>query len=150
MCVSFTPVSTPVLLGADSKQPLGADSQSLSFVLLLFNCSIEIVWLSYVSIGLGTIFRNITLLFLIVIHHRYHIYFYKGKNNKFSQKLFMRKKIKILTTFYISHKSSIDIFFYLTNVLRIYLSTKHFLLKKNEVVSQLLVKLFYFIPMKHF
>ena len=62
----------------------------------------------------------------------------------------MRKKIKILTTFYISHKSSIDIFFYLTNVLRIYLSTKHFLLKKNEVVSQLLVKLFYFIPMKHF
>ena len=64
----------------------------------------------------------------------------------------MRKKIKILTTFYISHKSSIDIFFYLTNVLRIYLLTKHFLLKKkkNEVVSQLLVKLFYFIPMKHF
>ena len=41
--VSFTLVPTPVLLGADSKQPLGADSWGLSFVLLLFNCSIEIV-----------------------------------------------------------------------------------------------------------
>ena len=37
MYVSFTLVSTPVLLGVDSKQPLDANSYDLSFVLLLFN-----------------------------------------------------------------------------------------------------------------
>ena len=50
---------TPVLLGANSKQPLGADSYGLSFVLLLFNCFIEIVWLSYVSFGIRARFRSI-------------------------------------------------------------------------------------------
>ena len=57
MYVSFTLVSTPVLLGvdskqplgADSKQPLGADSYDLSFVLLLFNFLLEIVWLFYIK-----------------------------------------------------------------------------------------------------
>ena len=49
MYVSFTPVSTPVLLGVDSKQPLDADSYDLSFVLLLFNFLLEIVWLFYIK-----------------------------------------------------------------------------------------------------
>ena len=49
MYVSFTLVSTLVLLGVDSKQPLDADSYDLSFVLLLFNFPLEIVWLFYVK-----------------------------------------------------------------------------------------------------
>ena len=62
MCF-FLLVSTPVLLGADSKQPLGADSYSLFLglflILLLCICEIEIVWLSYISFGIRADFRSI-------------------------------------------------------------------------------------------